>query len=298
MTDGAIRTAKADDTTDKFVSAHRGVEKFQQYTFFLGATHNLTDFVAASSQNDSGENLLRWVKVYVGDNPETLYTDSNLVYSRWDQDVDATDRNFHIQPADGATVTGDLVGFEVQTPSNALLRIEELAVYGTPVDGVDTLGAQLSDEYNAEAVSADLRMGFAVKAQGVAYQEDGIAGDYTNAKVVVDGKAYKLAKKDGQPLIGALMGVSSLVKDEELVLGTLNADVKTVYAANVYDIAEDGIVTFTARVTDIPNAYFDAEILGRAFVGYVDAKGVTRYIYGEQLSRSVNYFADNAGDVI
>ncbi len=131
LTDGIIRTSKTDAATSTFISTNRNMNYVWYFTFDLGAKYDLTDFVLASSQTDNADYLMRGVKVYVSDDLDTAISNASLVYSRWDAAADANARNFHIQPADGESVTGRYVTFGVKLYKDGLIRIEELAVYGT-----------------------------------------------------------------------------------------------------------------------------------------------------------------------
>ena len=310
-TDGVIGNHNNRKTTEEIFRSNN-TSTLRYFYYDLGAVYDVSDFIVASSQCnlDAANRVLKYIDVYVAQEwKETAsftthkgaFTTGNFTQVFGWSDASSETYIHHIQPADGATVAARYVCFVFKGPSAANgsaapIPINELAVYGTlPVPAEESakpLGGQVAGGYSAEADFAQLRMGFNVTATGVTAGEDYV-GDYTNAQVTVSGKSYPIATDDdGRAIIGALVARSTMATDADLVLDGTNAEVQNVHAAKIYEIDTDDI-TFTALVTNVPNAYFAEPIISRAYVGYVDGETV-RYVYGDVLSCSVNSVANNA----
>lgn len=106
------------------------------FYFDLGYVADLTDFVISGSQCDSVTRSATYDStIYVGNDASTLVSDANIV---WKNAFEGNNGYYtiHIQPTDGATVTGRYVAFTIKIPSPepvqwyGQIRIGELAVYG------------------------------------------------------------------------------------------------------------------------------------------------------------------------
>lgn len=127
----------------------------------------------------------------------------------------------------------------------------------------------------------DLRFGFKLDADNVGYEDpDHADANYKRAltadsKVYVDGKAYTVTD------FGALLSGYS---DAEL--NDVNArNAVKVSAENLFDVAENGDVTYTVVVTNIGDNQVDTKIYARPYVEYLDEAGQTQYAYGEKIDR-------------
>ena len=130
-----------------------------------------------------------------------------------------------------------------------------------------------------------LRFKFGLDCEGVVYEDDTHANNNyrrvltEDAVVYVDGVAYPLVD------FGA---VASADDSKELTLEDVSGNqVVKVPALNLYEIAENGEVTFTAVATNIPAEKVDTTIYVRSYVQYRDANSVVQTLYGAKVGRSV-----------
>lgn len=130
-----------------------------------------------------------------------------------------------------------------------------------------------------------LRFGVTVPVCGVTMNDRHDAVIAANSTITIADKAY--------PLVG--MGTVVAVKDklkspyEELVAGTQDDWAKEVPADKLYSADENG-VTYTAVVTNIRQANYDAELVARGYVAYRDGDDVC-YAYGPLMTRSASEVA-------
>ncbi len=113
LTDGSFGTAAGDyaATTQKAFS-----NEWACITYDLGKTVEVTGMLAASPLRDTateGDWFLRWIKVYVGDSADTLFTSGNLVA----QALKLGDEYADVQlKPEGGSATGQYVGFQFWVP--------------------------------------------------------------------------------------------------------------------------------------------------------------------------------------
>ena len=190
------------DAEDTRVTFQASDNTYRLY-FDLGDTTELTDFVVGSSAEikafrrgaapttvESYENWLRSAetsvylnsaKVWVSDDPSTLYSDDNLCVN-WSSPnkADGLRNRFTLRQA----VSGRYVGFELPSYSS-ILRVSELAVYGEDsltVTELDTAHADQLPRNNLLAGLQALTGGFsAVADTAVGYEVNGVIGGVTQS---------------------------------------------------------------------------------------------------------------------
>ena len=103
----------------------------------------------------------------------------------------------------------------------------------------------------------------------------------------MNGKTYTVTD------MGAIL---TLEEDYETALADPNAlvgNTKDVKAVNLYNV-EDGKITFTAVVTNVPYRYADVKVYARAYVQYENADGEEFTVMSDIIGRSVNDVLTNA----
>ncbi len=124
-----------DNGTVKFFDD--GVKVYQKIAYDLGKSYDISDIMVAHSKTNNMATGL--YKLYVSDNKDTLFDDSNLVAN-----VDNTTTKAYqqvVSTKEGETLSGQYVGMYVLLPTsrdvtsadNVYLRIQEISVY-TEID--------------------------------------------------------------------------------------------------------------------------------------------------------------------
>ena len=129
-----------------------------------------------------------------------------------------------------------------------------------------------------------LRIFSLAKVTGAAIKEDSnYALDYTNIKVTIDNKEYKVFE------IGTLVAIGASRKDLLYFTDkstTPDSNVKRVPAENVYYVFDQGVV-FNASVTSIPISAYEKSICAKGYIGYEDENQEAKYIYSDAIETSV-----------
>ncbi len=148
-----------------------------------------------------------------------------------------------------------------------------------------TKGASVRS-YDEDGMTA-LRFGFDVTMSGVTMDAATYEGDFSAATITLNGQSYTVLDA-GTLLVSGGMGSAV-----DLTVDTTNTAVKIVPAKKIYEIQGD-LVTYTAVVTNIASANLSTPVIARPYVAY-RADGMTQYIYGETISRSVTAVYQTAG---
>ena len=109
-TDGQLCAHKDDATAAIFEAPDGG---WKQLTYVLGQTVNLQQFVLAGN-GEGAKYTAHLIRIYVGDAPETLYTEENRVVTAEKFDVHSDRWQFRAAEAR----QGSYVGFELYCPAN------------------------------------------------------------------------------------------------------------------------------------------------------------------------------------
>lgn len=279
LTDGSIEAnnvASADTGSDNNGTA--------EFAFKLDNATEIEKLFIASQAGET-KYYLYDSYVYVSDSLEGLYSGDNLVVNaKYGYNKAARCYTYTLDEP----VTGTYVGFafSVSSTNNEWwwrARVAELGVYGTEHVQVNN-GAQVR---NATATdNFALRFSFDVYNTGVAYanetpqESNDYTGDLTNAYIKLAGKSYKLKA------MGAIVSSTDEFGEELTKEDTGNGYTVDVPAVNLYNVAE-GVVTYTAVVTQIPAAYADTPIYAASYITYETDEGDVT-VYGDVISRTVS----------
>ncbi len=184
---------------------------------------------------------------------------------------------------------GRYVTFRLEGCSNNSWQVwvSEFAATGTPVT-ISTGGAQMRDKTATSNYA--VRFGFHMATDSIGYADDTHAdnnyarADLTDASMtVINGKAVQVVE------FGAVVSNASSQTAEGLVLENCSDDaasqIKNVRALNLYAV-NDGYISYTAVVTNIPTGFENRALYARPYITYMDGD-VQKTIYGEMHTTSV-----------
>lgn len=241
--------------------------------------------VTAQSQYDKNT-FARQIKVFIGNDPDTLYDADNMAFSfSEDAEVEtwAWANIYHLKEAQ----RGRFVGFQLGENAGCNYRyIAEMGVYGSK-ETVQTLGTQLRQE-DAVLRTADMRFGFTFPCTGVSRDETTYERILTaDSTVTIGNKVYPLVD------MGAVVARGDVHPNEELTVELAESGtIRNVLARKLYDVTEE-TVTFTVVLTGVPRRYFDRAIRIRPYVIYWDG-GENVCYYGKEISRCVNHVVEGS----
>lgn len=246
--------------------------------------------IAAAEKTYDKDSFLRYLKVFVSDDLDTLYDAGNavVVYEAGaDFEQTAWANIFHLAQARRGRYVGFQFGDSVSSPYRS---IAEVGVYGSNPPAA-FLGAQLRDE-NTQQRTADLRFGFTMSCVGVG------RNDTTFQRVLTADSAVKIGTKT-YPLVdmGAVVARGDIHPTEELTLelAATSDYASKVSAQKLYEATADSI-TFTAVITGIPARYYGTALRARPYVAYQDGDAV-RYLFGDDVMRRVNHLCEGSEEL-
>lgn len=272
MTDANI-PGTTDSSTSNGSKAFWNAATYPYLYYDLGGTIQLNQLLLGSSIGEGSQKLV----VYASNSPENLISDDNII-------VDETAVFTAVVTMD-TPVSARYLAFNIVGTSN-YARVSELGVYGEYRE-VQSLGAQIRGANDADTYA--LRFAFSIAATGIDYASDESydRAELTNAsKMVIDGVERQVVD------FGAIVSKDNVDADQ-LVADCNGSTIKMVPALKLYDVT-DGVVTFTAVVTNVPASYAGSALSTRPYVAYLDDNGQTAYYYGDKLARSVNDVKDAA----
>ena len=272
MTDANI-PGTTDSSTSNGSKAFWNAATYPYLYYDLGGTIQLNQLLLGSSIGEGSQKLV----VYASNSPENLISDDNII-------VDETGVFTAVVTMD-TPVSARYLAFNIVGTSN-YARVSELGVYGEYRE-VQSLGAQIRGANDADTYA--LRFAFSIAATGIDYASDESydRAELTNAsKMVIDGVERQVVD------FGAIVSKDNVDADQ-LVADCNGSTIKMVPALKLYDVT-DGVVTFTAVVTNVPASYAGTALSARPYVAYLDDNGQTAYYYGDKLARSVNDVKDAA----
>lgn len=247
-------------------------------TYQLDEPTLVQQFLVASYSNCSAESeMIREYQIFVGNDPENLYTAAHRVASYKATDYAMAQKIQLDQPA-----LGTYVGFLIKANDGAFtafggthfVGIGDLGVYGISATvGGTPIAAEGAQVRPKTEVGTGLRFATSVLAQG------NHAARMTGDTIKVDGKE-KTIEQVGTLVIVQSKLTGELAFDSD---GNIPATAKAVPAEKLY-VRGDGYVTFIVTVTNVPDNRLDAAILARSYIRLEDGT----VLYGNTLSRSVN----------
>ena len=295
-----MAAGKMEMLNDGVLCADNGTQTWGGYygngdklTWDLGQRFDISK-VLVGSQNSYTE-CVKFINVYVSDDPNTLFTADSLAFSATGYATGiGANRDNLLSAVDGRAISGRYVGFDFtdNDPERAgsmgyFLRLGELGVYAAPapVAPVTNKGAQIRD-YAEGASEQDIRFGFDVACTDMAYVGDTYVADYTNGKIVIDGETYSIVE------MGAMASIMTDKADDLVADDYDDTKVSKVKAVNLYAVEEDK-VTFTVVCLNVPQAFYESGITMRSYVAY-DDNGTTRYAYGDTVTRTIQAIINQA----
>lgn len=151
----------------------------------------------------------------------------------------------------------------------------------------EPLTAVVNEGKSAAAVAEDgssaLRFGFTLTCDGVTYEDETHGGgnyrrDMSAARMTVSGTEYTLVD------FGAIVSIQT---GDNLTLATVdNHKTKLVPAVNLYQVGEDGTVSYTAKIIEIPDTQFGRTVYARAYVTLSDGENQWT-LYGDTVEGCV-----------
>ena len=151
----------------------------------------------------------------------------------------------------------------------------------------EPLTAVVNEGKSAAAVAEDgssaLRFGFTLSCDGVTYEDATHGGgnyrrDMSAARMTVSGTEYTLVD------FGAIVSIQT---GDNLTLATVdNHKTKLVPAVNLYRVGEDGTVSYTAKIIEIPDTQFGRTVYARAYVTLSDGENQWT-LYGDTVEGCV-----------
>ena len=259
--------------------------KYLYFTFDLGETYALEQFLLAFSGDSSSSERygIRELYVWVGDKTaaQVIAQGTEPLYSA-DYGLRAVKPvllTFNEKPLGRYLVLKMRTSW---TGNSAVLWLSEIAATGaeapTPDAPLVTLGSQLRDPDATDDYA--LRFAFPLSCSGIDYAQPDSDTDFARAPLTADSKVMLDGRACTVTDFGALVSVEHTA---DFTLDDVGEMTKQVPAVNLYEV-EDGVVTYTVVVTQIPAAQKDAVIYARPYV--VTEEGVT--LYGDVLSDSVS----------
>lgn len=247
-------------------------------TYQLDEPTLVQQFLVASYSNCSAESeMIREYQIFVGNDPENLYTAAHRVTSYKATDYAMAQKIQLDQPA-----LGTYVGFLIKANDGAFtafggthfIGIGDLGVYGISATvGGTPIAAEGAQVRPKTEMGTGLRFATSVLAQG------NHAARMTGDTIKVDGEE-KTIEQVGTLVIVQSKLTGELAFDSD---GNIPATAKAVPAEKLY-VRGDGYVTFIVTVTNVPDTHLDAAILARSYIRLEDGT----VLYGNTLSRSVN----------
>ena len=259
--------------------------KYLYFTFDLGETYALEQFLLAFSGDSSSSERygIRELYVWVGNDTaaQVIAGDVAPLYGA-DYGLRAVKPvllTFNEKPLGRYLVLKMRTSW---TGNSAVLWLSEIAATGaeapTPDAPLVTLGSQLRDPDATDDYA--LRFAFPLSCSGIDYAQPDSDTDFARAPLTADSKVMLDGRACTVTDFGALVSVEHTA---DFTLDDVGEMTKQVPAVNLYEV-EDGVVTYTVVVTQIPAAQKDAVIYARPYV--VTEEGVT--LYGDVLSDSVS----------
>ena len=256
--------------TKEFAAYQKG--EFPQTIIYNGQEHTITfiitdDETVAKPRETPLVNITgdATVNIKPTDGADTEYTLTIMPGDNKKLKVN-TLKNGKTVLAENFDSTGRVYGFLADTPSEIYITAEYIEDNGQYNSAM--LGATLNYEKSG--------IRFGARTDMVRKPHDANIG-YLENKVLVDGVVYTPTE------IGMLL-IPTVLADGNVTVNTKN--VKRVKITKVVNLTEE-YSDVAISLTGIPATMYDTNISSRMYVAY-DDNGVTKYIYGEEISRSFN----------